>query len=518
MNFRGGCCIARYGGSGGDMSKVDRIMLRYRPIAPRPDSGGSSSPPLDSVSPKSRRGKRKYSKENSSSSVNGGGSVNSNGNSKRRRNEEAKNGSETVTLPLLPETPERRKEPPRVLVPAPEFGAAASSWLSFGDDGRYKAAKKSLDLTEGLLTARTETVVSSLLTVECVTEGEYEIGCTDEEKKMNLERDTCPGFISDGLGRVVWTNGSYRDLVIGKDKCCSKMSVWLVMKEKPLLTKRTFTCRMRLQYTCRDNEVSSIISPCDGWKMNDGGFAWRLDVNAALFLGRHELQSRDGGRALLKTTIKLLDMNFDDDEVLSLVEKYGIEETEDAIKKIPPSKFMNIFSPMQNENFLKDIFNLNKDPQEYLDSRGLSIALSLGFVFSEVNTHNYNVKWSVHGRPIDTSTHNLAHGLIGSGSAFGFNYRIRLSLRSFCEIACLACIHMNVVREVPVGTVRVGSWDDIVLCLHTVIGAMMVAMVGFLPKPSPSPTVSASSNNTASPIPPLLPVIYNKTRIWEALF
>lgn len=295
MNFRGGCCIARYGGSGGgggggayDMSKVDRIMLRYRPIAPRPDSGGSSSPPLDSVSPKSRRGKRKYSKENSSSSGGGGGSVNSNGNSKRcnkRRNEEAKNGSEIVTLRLLLETPER-KEPPRVLVPAPESDAAASSWLSFGDDGRHQTAKKSLDLTKGLLTARTETVVSSLLTVECVTEGEYELGCTDEEKKMNLERDTCPGFISDGLGRVVWTNGSYRDLVIGKDMCCSKMSVWLVMNEKPLLTKRAFTCRMRLQYTCRDNEVSSITSPCDGWKMNDGGFAWRLDVNAALFLGR----------------------------------------------------------------------------------------------------------------------------------------------------------------------------------------------------------------------------------------
>ncbi|CAN6842987.1 unnamed protein product, partial [Brassica oleracea] len=71
---------------------------------------------------------------------------------------------------------------------------------------------------------------------------------------------------------------------------------------------------------------------------------------------------------------------------------------------------------------------------------------------------------------------------------------------------------MNVVREVPVGTVRVGSWDDIVLCLHTVIGAMMVAMVRFLPKPSPSPTVSASSNNTASPIPPLLPFIYNKNK------
>ncbi|KAL0682495.1 hypothetical protein Bca4012_049342 [Brassica carinata] len=60
----------------------------------------------------------------------------------------------------------------------------------------------------------------------------------------------------------------------------------------------------------------------------------------------------------------------------ALVEKYGIEETEDAIKKIPRSKFMNIFSPMQNENFLKYIFNLNKGTHEYLDSRGLSIALS----------------------------------------------------------------------------------------------------------------------------------------------
>lgn len=297
MNFRGGCCIARYGGSGGggayDMSKVDRIMLRYRPIAPRPDSGGSSSPALDSVSPKSRRGKRKYSKENSSSSSGGGGSVNSNGNSRRcnrRRNEEAKNGSEIVTLPLLPETPERKK-PPRVLVPAaPELGASLSSLrFSFRDDGRYETAKRGLDLTKGLLTGRTETVVSSsLLTVECLAEGEYELGRTDEEKKMNLERDTCPGFISDGLGRVIWTNGSYRDLVIGKGKakCCSQMSVWLVMNEKQLLTKRTFTCRMRLQYTHGGNEVSSITLPCDGSKMNDGGFAWRLDVNAALFLGR----------------------------------------------------------------------------------------------------------------------------------------------------------------------------------------------------------------------------------------
>ncbi|KFK26679.1 hypothetical protein AALP_AA8G278800 [Arabis alpina] len=262
MNFRGSCCTKRYGG-GNDMSNVDRIMLRYRPIAPRPDSGGSSSPPVNSVSSKSQSGKRKHSKDKSSSS----GSVNSNGSSKRRnrrRNEDPKSGSgvgERVTLSLLPERKENL---------SPE-----SSWLSFGDNGRQKTAT---DLI-------TVSVATSLLTVECVTEGwvdvEYELGCTDEEKKMNLERDTCPGFISDGLGRVVWTNASYREMVSGGEEKASKMSVWLVMKERPLLTHRTFTCRMRLQYTCR-----SITSPCDVWKMNDGGFAWRLDVNAALCLGR----------------------------------------------------------------------------------------------------------------------------------------------------------------------------------------------------------------------------------------
>lgn len=181
-----------------------------------------------------------------------------------------------MTLPLLPETPEKKDSPSQATAAA-GLGAA-SLWCN--SNRRYLT-----DLTSEL---KTETVVSSLLTVECVTEGEYELGCTDEERKMNLEKDTCPGFISDGLGRVVWTNRSYKDLVVGKDEDqkCSKMSVWLVMKERPLVTYCTFTCRMRLQYTCRDKEVRSITSFCDVWRMNDGGFAWRLDVDAALCLGR----------------------------------------------------------------------------------------------------------------------------------------------------------------------------------------------------------------------------------------
>nr|POE72662.1 hypothetical protein CFP56_18663 [Quercus suber] len=44
MDGRGGCCIASYGANGVyDMSKMDMIMLRFRPIAPKPAAGAGSS-------------------------------------------------------------------------------------------------------------------------------------------------------------------------------------------------------------------------------------------------------------------------------------------------------------------------------------------------------------------------------------------------------------------------------------------------------------------------------------------
>ncbi|KAL0415716.1 UNVERIFIED_CONTAM: hypothetical protein Slati_3403500 [Sesamum latifolium] len=49
----GGCCIARYAGGAYDKSKVDRIMQRFRPIAPKPAAGGGS---LSAGSSASERG------------------------------------------------------------------------------------------------------------------------------------------------------------------------------------------------------------------------------------------------------------------------------------------------------------------------------------------------------------------------------------------------------------------------------------------------------------------------------
>lgn len=49
------------------------------------------------------------------------------------------------------------------------------------------------------------------MTVESVTEASaasIESWMTDVERVRNLEGDTCPAFVSDGMNRVAWVNGA----------------------------------------------------------------------------------------------------------------------------------------------------------------------------------------------------------------------------------------------------------------------------------------------------------------------
>ncbi|XVF60096.1 hypothetical protein PTKIN_Ptkin08bG0016200 [Pterospermum kingtungense] len=63
------------------------------------------------------------------------------------------------------------------------------------------------------------TVVELWLTVEsvkesCMDEGDQMMRkYTDVEKMKNLEKDTCPGFISDDLNRVFWVNQAFKNMV-----------------------------------------------------------------------------------------------------------------------------------------------------------------------------------------------------------------------------------------------------------------------------------------------------------------
>ncbi|KAK8560141.1 hypothetical protein V6N13_061264 [Hibiscus sabdariffa] len=271
MEGKGGCCIARYAAAGHgvyDMSKVHRIMLRFRPIAPKPATDGSVSPRRSSeVCSKSwRRKKRLYQVSNTKS---------------KRCNKKTRvlNEEKRVTLPLLPETPDCKVSVLKRQKGLPE-PKKMTFWLCFGD----AADKKESFLGVGGGGAAEQTMVGSYVTVECVTDtwvsGDV-LGSTDEEKKANLGRDTCPGFMSDAMGRVVWTNGAYKEMVGGETM------VWLAVKEGlPLMIRYpAFTCKVRVQYTCGE-ERSSLTLPCDVWVMEGGGFAWRLDTNAALCLGR----------------------------------------------------------------------------------------------------------------------------------------------------------------------------------------------------------------------------------------
>ncbi|GAU44992.1 hypothetical protein TSUD_184930 [Trifolium subterraneum] len=148
-------------------------------------------------------------------------------------------------------------------------------WLSFENHGCY-GAMDSVPMRLG------DGGNYSSVTVECVTDAWVEgegLGSTDEEKKVNLSLDTCPGFISDGYGRVTWINGAYREMM-------GEGIVALVMKVNGVILYPSFTCRVRVvQFACGSGrERNSLTVPCDVWRMNCGGFAWRLDVKAALSL------------------------------------------------------------------------------------------------------------------------------------------------------------------------------------------------------------------------------------------
>ncbi|KAJ1396240.1 hypothetical protein SESBI_32740 [Sesbania bispinosa] len=255
MESRGGCCIARCATGAYDMSKVDRIMLRFRPIAPKPGStvsvSDSSSSENGNAFSRSAGTKRKHAKDNSG---------NKRGIRRRRTAPPP-----AVTLPLLPETPDP-KDPPKTK------SMNAPMWLSFENRG-YSVSAKVDPPAAGL--------GGSVVTVECLTntwqkEGEGEglqLVRNDEERKVKMEKDTCPGFISDGYGRVTWTNGAYQKMV-------GEGVVLLIMKATVPYPYGGFTCRVRVQYACGKERTV----PCDVWRLESGGFAWRLDVTAALSL------------------------------------------------------------------------------------------------------------------------------------------------------------------------------------------------------------------------------------------
>ncbi|XP_059294876.1 uncharacterized protein LOC132047920 [Lycium ferocissimum] len=263
------------------------MMLRFRPIAPKPvaNSSGSGSTPdphkVDDVG--KRRTKRKYVR------------VKKNSKYKNKKEEKEKSDGSlvlddhqtVVTLQLLPESsggvkssPDNRSYPRTINFLVQDNN---SNTLSIG-------APNLSDRTSEMRSSR---VVESWVMVDGVSNTLVDLsalGSTDMEKMMSLEGDTCPGFITDGLDSVKWVNPAYRRMIdpIEDGGELPEMVVRLVVKERktvPLLLLPAFACTVRVVYTWNTVKQTRTM-PCDVWKMDFGGFAWRFDANAALSLGR----------------------------------------------------------------------------------------------------------------------------------------------------------------------------------------------------------------------------------------
>lgn len=297
----GGGCVARYVGGGGgcglyDISMVDRMMLKFRPIAPKPMASGSGSG--DSTTEnggKSGRSKMRYVrvKGNKRNMDDKKRKVSTSSSFQPSESTVSGGGDTVVTLSLMPETPDRKEELPAVIYSSSEKASKPSSsiWLGFKNnqqttrDGHVDSVSD--HPVQVVAPQRKQTV--SFVTVECVTETWVDvgwIGWPEEQQVKNMVSDTCPGFISDGGDRVVWTNKAYREMAGGEE-----VVVVLVRKEPlPVSYPAAFTCSVRV--TCRSGMPSSTLTvPCDAWRMGGGGgggggYAWRLDVKAALCLGR----------------------------------------------------------------------------------------------------------------------------------------------------------------------------------------------------------------------------------------
>ncbi|CAA7055190.1 unnamed protein product [Microthlaspi erraticum] len=281
-----------------DKTVISKIMQRFRPIAPKPIVGESSD---DSKScrflGRNRRSKRKYVRARNKN-VSSGSSNNNNNRIISKRNGcdgeikktdfdkeiDGDDRSDIVTLQLLPEIKDRDLR---------------SSEYQVGEYGSIVEQPLSLD----------RTVVESWLTVECVSDTRSDLGGyhipelslmdQGEERVMGmLEVDTCPWLLSDGSNRVYWVNRAYRRMIGDPD--AEVIKVWLVvamdlMEEMAYLVELygAVTCKVRFRYKLStwknekrsESEVKMTV-PCDVWRIGSDGFAWRLDVESALRLGR----------------------------------------------------------------------------------------------------------------------------------------------------------------------------------------------------------------------------------------
>lgn len=291
--MRGGCTVKSLENH---YSVMNRIMLRFRPIAPKPAGGEEVSAAVvqerrNGAVKNGRRTKRKYVR------VRGRQSTKRKTREVGRSSPPHKSGIEdvsspekgVVTLQLMPERSESDKS---------SYNSTALKVQENRKPDQHKEDDQvnydDLDADGGrgggtAALGNVRSVIKTWIVVECVTDTYIDrgvgLGFSDWEKIKNLQADTCPGFVSDGTNNVVWVNEAYRKMVAEGEVAENGPMVWLVVKEKLPNLSPSFACRVRMIQQTKLGHKWNRIVPCDVWKMEFAGFAWKLDVKTALSLG-----------------------------------------------------------------------------------------------------------------------------------------------------------------------------------------------------------------------------------------
>ncbi|XP_022775507.1 uncharacterized protein LOC111317312 [Durio zibethinus] len=209
--------MVSYKGGSRDKTVINEIMLRFRPIAPKPVAGESGSCGVRFDDKNwllcKPRAKRKYVR------------VRKNNIKRKKRSssdhgEASKNPEKIVTLQLLPDKTEANGSINNQNSAVMEENQDPPSLFNLNFNNRWRVDRmggfEEPDWTVVMSQKRSVTVVESWVTVECVADScmeGRELGSTDVERMKNLEADTCPGFISDGLNTVWWVNGAYKRMM-----------------------------------------------------------------------------------------------------------------------------------------------------------------------------------------------------------------------------------------------------------------------------------------------------------------
>ncbi|KAM0860612.1 hypothetical protein ACQ4PT_046431 [Festuca glaucescens] len=248
MERKGGCCLAPRSGAEGQAWQMGNIMLKFRPIAPKP----AAMAPAPAAG--AGRGKRK---RKAAAAAGGAG----------RRGRK----------------PRKANKP----LPSPSSSSSSSSSGTTSSTPPPPATHmhaSSLDKAADLAPAHVAALhalrpVPSCVTVEDVT-ATWRDGEAPPAPACGGE-DEAPAFVSDRWGRVTWMNLAFSRAVSASDA-----GLVLAARDGAAVPAwgacAGFTCRVRVTYA--SPRPGSLVAPCDVWRIGDGGYLWRLDLQATLTL------------------------------------------------------------------------------------------------------------------------------------------------------------------------------------------------------------------------------------------